>query len=124
MKIGKHMKCQFFKWPSIPSFALVWVSISLLTWGLACFLALSCMYGVLEAGLIPVEVLLALWLAPVSIATLTVQTVLFMIGRVRWPESPETNRRLVLIGTPLLTWLSLVLLTYFSGGPDAFVPRL
>jgi hypothetical protein len=85
---------------------------------------MSSIYSILEAGLIPVEILLALWLIPVALITLTVQIVLYLIGRSKWPEAPETNKWLVLFGTPLLTGLFLTLITYFSGGPDAFVPRL
>ena len=118
------MQSKFFKWPSLLSFVIVWVVISLLTWIAACLLAFAYMHGILEAGLIPVEILLALWLIPVAIVTLTVQIVLFLIGRSRWPESPETYKGLVLFGTPLLTWLFLTLLTYFSGGMNSFVPRL
>lgn len=111
-------------WPSVLSFVLVWVFMSFLTWGLVCLFAIVFLYSILQAGLIPAEVLLVLWLIPISGVTLLVQTALFVIGRFRWPDSAEANKRLVLFCTPLVTWLVLVLFTLLSGGADSFVPRL
>lgn len=113
-----------FKWPSLASFALVWVVTSLLTWGLVCLLALLFMYRVLQAGLIPTELMLAVALIPVSLVTLIVQTTVFAAGRSIRPDSPETEKLLVLLGTPLVTWLCLWLLTYLAGGANSFVIRI
>jgi hypothetical protein len=56
--------------------------------------------------------------------TLFVFGALIIAARRRWPGSPEPGKRLVLLGTPLLTWLVLFILIWLSGGADAFVPRL
>lgn len=118
------MKYETLQWPSLCSFALVWVVISLVTWGLVCLLALVFMHGILQAGLVPMVILLPLALVPISLVTLTVQTTLFLVGRRFWGAEPQANKLLVLIGTPVVTWLCLLAITWFSGGPDAFVPRL
>ncbi|GEM_PF-1453314 len=118
------MYIEALKWPNLRSFALVWVVTALLTWGLVCLLALVSMYPILHAGLVPYWILFAMALILISIVTVVVETILFVIGRIRWPDSPEINKKLVLLGTPLGTWLCLCIITCLAGGPDAFVPRL
>jgi len=112
------------KWPSLRSLATVWVLTSLLTWALVCLFALVFMYPILEAGLIPYWFLFALALTAISIVTIVIETILYVIGRIRLPDSPQSNKKLVLLGTPLVTWLFLFIITCLAGGPDAFVPRL
>jgi uncharacterized membrane protein len=112
------------EWPSLRSLALVWIATALLTWALVCLLTLLFMYRILEAGLVPYWFLFALALIPISIVTIVVETILYVIGRNRWPNSYNINKRLVLLGTPLGTWLILVIIAWLAGGPDAFVPRL
>ena len=63
-------------------------------------------------------------LIPVSLVTLVVQTVLSAIGRSIRPNDPEIDKLLVLLGTPLVTWLCLWLLTCLAGGMDSFVIRI
>lgn len=112
------------KWPSAKSFLLIWIATALVTWVLTCLLARAFMYPTLEAGLVPYQVLFALALLPILGVTLVVLIILSTLFWHRWPESPGTGKKLVLFGTPLLTWLSLLLLTWLAGGADAFVPRL
>jgi hypothetical protein len=112
------------KWPSFATFALVWIVMSLLTWGLVCLLALVFMHGILHAGLVPAMILLPLALIPISVVTFTVQTVLFLVGRNALPGNLKANKQLLLLGTPVVTWICLAVFVWISGGPDAFVPRL
>lgn len=112
------------KWPSVLSYVIVWVVMSAVTWGLLCLLLMVFMYPVLQAGLVPVPIMLVLALIPVSSVTLMVQTALFLIGLVKWPDSPENNKRLVLICTLPLSWFCLWLVTYLAGGADSFVIRI
>ena len=106
------------------SFALTWVVLALLTWGFGCLLALVLMYNELDSGLVPVPLLLGLALGPVSVATLVIQSVLYMTGRRRWLDSPGTCRLLLYAGTPLLTLLCLWLLMFLLGGAGSFLPRI
>ena len=112
------------KWPSFSSFLLVWLGISVLTWVAVCLAALVFMHGLLHRGLVPYPILLGLALVPILAVTLIVQIIMFVAARFKWRESPESNKRFVLIGTPPVTWLCLLVITCLAGGPDAFVPRL
>ncbi len=112
------------KWPNPKSFFLIWFAMVLLTWVLVCLLALTFMYPILEAGLVPYPILFVLALLPIFAVTLFVFGILIIVARRCWPDSPEFGKKLVLLGTPLLTWLVLFILTWLLGGADAFVPRL
>lgn len=118
------MRHETFQWPSIASFGLYWVVMSLVTWGLVCLLSLVFMRHELEAGLVPGAILLALVLMPISMVTVIVQTTLFLIGRSVWPDFDESNKWLVWLGTPLVTWLCLLLITFMLGGAGSLVPRI
>ncbi len=112
------------KWPSFASFLLLWSAASLLTWQLVCIFSVVFMYRELDAGMVPPPILLVLALIPISIVTLIVETVLFLVGHIRYPESPETCKRLVLYGMLPATLLCLWLITLFCGGVDAFIVRI
>jgi hypothetical protein len=115
---------QTIKWPSFASFLLLWVVAASVTWGLVCLFSAVVVYRELDAGMIPAHVLLALALIPILIVTLIVETVLFLVGHIRLPDSPETGKRLVLFGTLPVTWVCLWLITLFCGGLDAFIVRI
>lgn len=74
--------------------------------------------------MIPAPVVLGQALVPISIVTLIVETVLLLVGHIKWPDSPETGKRLVLFGTLPVTWICLWIITLFFGGVDAFIVRI
>jgi Mn2+/Fe2+ NRAMP family transporter len=118
------MKFETLEWPSFGSFTLVWIAISVVTWALVCLLALLFMYRLLHAGLVPMGVLLPLTLLPILLVTLIVQASLFLAARRIRRDDPKANKKLVLLWTPVVTWICLLVLIMLAGGPDAFVPRL
>ena len=118
------MRRETFQWPSIASFALYWVVMSLVTWGLVCLISLVFMRRELEAGLVPGPILLALALIPISVVTVFVQITMFLICRSVWPHRTALNKWLVWLGTPLVSWLYLLLITYLLGGAGSLVPRI
>ena len=118
------MSIATLNWPSFSAFLIVWICISFGTWGIVCLLALTLMGRLLHSGLVPPVILLILAFVPISAVTLVVQSILFLVGVSIWRLKPQTSKRLVLFGTPAVTWICLLVLTWLAGGPDAFVPRL
>lgn len=118
------MRYETLEWPSFGSFTLVWIATSLATWALVCLLGLIFMYRLLDSGLVPVGILLPLTLLPILLVTLVVQTSLFLAGRHIRHGDPKANKKLVLLWTPVVTWICLFVLIMLAGGPDAFVPRI
>ena len=118
------MANESLNWPSFATFALVWIALSLITWGLVCLPAVVFMHGILHAGLVPAAILLPLALIPISVLTFTVQTVLFLVGRNVFPGNLKAVKQLLLLGTPVVTWICLAAIVWIMGGPDTFVPRL
>lgn len=74
--------------------------------------------------MIPAPVVLGLALVPISIVTRLVETVLLLVGHIKWPDSPETGKPLVLFRTLPVTWICLWIMTHFGGGVDAFIVRI
>ncbi len=103
---------------------MLWGAVTLVTWVQLCLISLGVLYPNINVGLVPAPVMLFMSVVPVSGLTLVVQTVLFVIGLLKWPDSHETNKRLVFFGTLPLTCFILWLIIELAGGVSSFVIRI
>ena len=104
--------------PGWKSFLLCWLINILSTWVVAWVLLIVTIYPRLHASMVPYQVYMLVSLVPMAGATLAIQTILLIFLKA---ERFYKSRRLIFIGTPVISLLCLWLALVLVGGPDYFL---
>jgi hypothetical protein len=107
--------------PGKRSFLLFWGLVIVATWVLMWALFMIFEYGRLQASMVPYQVFMLVSVVPLAVVTFVVQTVLFFMGRKVWPVDFYKRKRLLFIGTPLISWFCLWLALAMVGGVNYFL---
>jgi hypothetical protein len=107
--------------PGKKAFLQFWGLVIAATWVLMWLLFMIFEYPRLQASMVPYQIFMLVSVVPIAGVTLAVQVVLFLTGRKYWPDDFNKRKRLMFIGTPLISWFCIWLGLALVGGVNYFL---